>query len=247
MRKAFLIYGLVFSWAAFSQTAALEIESVSVEHKVKVVNTGLKPITGYAVQDLVPGSEWNGWTASVFLTDPPMSPGASEETLSVGADVVSADQLKVVAVVFSDGTHSGHAHDILCGKDAVTCIFEKRQGMADGLATMAKQLAALPASTKTFPVPDTGGVMMAGAAPTAASANSKQAKVFLTKGLASQSVHDREMNATIQGLQNHLGTKNAAIQAGTATIRAVQQELLQKWQKGAQVWGDLAIDKGEAQ
>jgi hypothetical protein len=85
----------------------LSIQGISQQdHRVTALNIGTKPVSGYAVQNLANGNEWNGWVQSTWLIDPPLQTGETESH-AVWPEITKVDQIRIAAVIFADGTHVG--------------------------------------------------------------------------------------------------------------------------------------------
>jgi len=96
-------------------------------------NVGQKPITAFAIEDL--RREHKGELVIVEYPYGSLAPAERRGGLQVwkGLDPAQLDQqLKVVAVIYDDGTHLGGAPDpAYKGTDVIAEIFEARKGRAD--------------------------------------------------------------------------------------------------------------------
>ncbi len=210
--------------AAYGQS--LTIESVSPDHKIKVVNTGQKAVNAYTVQNLVPGT-WKGWVGSVLNIDPPLQPGDSDR-YQVWPEITNPSQVRIAAVVFTGGTHTGHVNDLLCGKDVIACIFETRKGWADGYAELAKRMSAMSSdSLKTFSKPE-------------------PKQMDLSKAIADLSAYHRAYRDILHRHDSVIQQKQAEVQAGKINAETAVQELYTTWHKAQITLDALATDKGEA-
>ncbi len=241
------VFSVVIIWpvlTTFGQTAsapkaserqtsdALSIEGITPDHKIKLLNISRKAISAYTIENLVPKSEWNGFVGSCLLQDPPVQPGESDTSMGIWPEVVKENQVRVAAVIFTDGTHVGHVPDKLCSnKDAVACIFETRQGWADAYTRLAEELNAL-ANT-----------------PEALSAFlSKGSRVFSSQEQApsrATTAHDRALNSTLQMAQLSMQETQAALKSGKLSVTAARDGLNHRWKKAADAMREAATDRGE--
>lgn len=158
-----------------------------------------------------------------------MQPGETSQDL-VWPEVTQPADIRIAAIIFADGTHTGHVKDILCGMDVVACIFEGRRGMADGYAELNKQ-----ASQQSFAAMTSG-----------LQSDPNHKRTLLTKELANQTPHDRAMHEAREVHDAVLRQKQAEVQAGKLTPRAAQQEVMDGLQKSSLLYEELAMDRGEA-
>ena len=201
-------------------------KNVFPDHKIKVVNTGQKAVNAYTVQNLVPGT-WKGWVGSVLNIDPPLQPGDSDR-YQVWPEITNPSQVRIAAVVFTDGTHTGHVNDLLCGKDVIACIFETRKGWADGYAELAKRMSAMSSdSLKTFSKPE-------------------PKQMDLSKAIADLSAYHRAYRDILHRHDSVIQQKQAEVQAGKINAETAVQELYTTWHKAQITLDALATDKGEA-
>jgi len=127
----------------------LSIEGV-LNGKLAVKNNSQRSIAAWAIQttgptdsphysDMLTVDRWNG----------PLQPGATDDTASfIGDEVLPQNlesQVRVVVVIFADGTHMGHAATRANQGDILAQIFGARKACADELARWSSILAQLPA------------------------------------------------------------------------------------------------------
>src|SRR5690348_15562397 len=109
-------------------------------------NVGQKPITAFAIENLT--GEHKGELVIVEYPYGSLAPGERRGGLQVwkGFDAAQLDQqLKVVAVIYDDGTHIGGAPDpAYKGADVIAEIFEARKGRADEWAKWKDFISHLP-------------------------------------------------------------------------------------------------------
>ena len=109
-------------------------------------NVGQKPITAFAIENL--RREHKGELVIVEYPYGSLAPAERRGGLQVwkGLDPAQLDQqLKVVAVIYDDGTHLGGAPDpAYKGTDVIAEIFEARKGRADEWAKWKDFISHLP-------------------------------------------------------------------------------------------------------
>ena len=109
-------------------------------------NVGQKPVTAFAIENLT--REHKGELVIVEYPYGSLAPAERRAGLQVwnGLDPAQLDQqLKVVAVIYDDGTHIGSAPDpAYKGADVIAEIFEGRKGRADEWAKWKDFISHLP-------------------------------------------------------------------------------------------------------
>ena len=149
----------------------------------------------------------------------------------VWPEVTQLAHIRVAAIIFSDGTHTGHAKDILCGKDVIECIFDTRRGLADGYAELAKERSGESFTQMTSHL----------------TAPATRRTIPLSKALASQTEYDRAKRSAGEIHEMVLRQKEADVQAGKLTPATAQGEISDSLQKPAQFWEERATDNGDLQ
>ena len=128
----------------FIKITSLELSSGSPT--LEYENVGQKPVTAFAIENLT--REHKGELVIVEYPYGSLAPAERRSGLQVwkGLDAAQLDQqLKVVAVIYDDGTHIGGAPDpAYKGTDVIAEIFEARKGRADEWAKWKDFISHLP-------------------------------------------------------------------------------------------------------
>ena len=123
-----------------------DLELSSGTPTLECENVGQKPVTAFAIENLT--REHKGELVIVEYPHGSLAPAERRGGLQVwkGLDPAQLDQqLKVVAVIYDDGTHIGGAPDpAYKGTDVIAEIFEARKGRADEWAKWKDFISHLP-------------------------------------------------------------------------------------------------------
>ena len=211
----------------------IELEDVS-NGKVTVRNTGTLPITAWAVQIVEPDNAWYySDVASVDLIQAsPLLP-KQENSSSMLLPEITYQQVRVVAVIFADGTHVGHAINRGLQEDVLAQLFEQRRARADAWTEWAKFIASLPADNSEainafLKKVDSG------------------APVDLTHGQGITTLAQSAAQPVLLGIQTDAAKIREWMKSGTHDETWIRRNVLNRYGEIATAQQRVAIDNGEA-